>query len=80
MARIRPIPKERAAVVLRNLYDTAEKQFGTVPNLFKTMAHRPELLLTFANYYRELWAGGVVDAKTKELAAVRTAVLNGCHY
>lgn len=80
MARIRPIPRDRAAVVLRNLYDTAEKQFGQVPNLFKTLAHRPELLLTFANFYRELWTGGVVDAKTKELAAIRTAVLNGCHY
>lgn len=80
MARIRPIPKERAAVVLRSLYAAAEKQFGTVPNLFKTMAHRPELLLTFANFYKELWTGGAVDAQTKELAAVRTAVLNACHY
>jgi uncharacterized peroxidase-related enzyme len=80
MARIRTIPKERAAVVLRSLYDAAENQFGRVPNLFKTMAHRPELLLTFWNFYRELWTGGVVDVKTKELAALRTAVLNGCHY
>ncbi|MEE8199779.1 MAG: carboxymuconolactone decarboxylase family protein [Candidatus Acidoferrales bacterium] len=80
MARIRPIPRERAAVVLRSLYDQAEKQFGRVPNLFQTMAHRPELLLTFSNFYKELWTGGVVDAKTKELAAIRTAVLNGCHY
>lgn len=80
MARIRPIPRERAAVVLRSLYDALEKQFGTVPNLFKTMAHRPELLLTFSNVYKELWTGGVVDVKTKELAALRTAVLNGCAY
>ncbi len=80
MARIRTIPRERAAVVLRSLYDAAEKQFGSVPNLFQSMAHRPELLLTFANFYRELWSGGVVDAKTKELAALRTAFLNGCHY
>lgn len=80
MARIRPIPKERVAVVLRSLYDAAARQFGSVPNLLKTMAHRPELLLTFSNYYKELWTGGTVDVKTKELAAVRTAVLNGCHY
>ncbi|MFQ5777578.1 MAG: carboxymuconolactone decarboxylase family protein [Terriglobia bacterium] len=80
MARIRPIPKDRAAMILRPLYDMAERQFGSVPNLFQTMAHRPELLLTFSNFYKELWTGGVVDAKTKELAALRTAVLNGCHY
>lgn len=80
MARIRTIPRERAAVVLRSLYDAAEKQFGSVPNFFKSLAHRPELLLTFANLYRELWTGGVVDVKTKELAALRAALINGCHY
>ncbi|MGH9863275.1 MAG: carboxymuconolactone decarboxylase family protein [Candidatus Acidiferrales bacterium] len=80
MARIRPIPKERAAVVLRNLYDAAEKQFGAVPHLFQTMAHRPELLLTFANFHRELWTGGAVEGKIKELAGARAAALNGGPY
>jgi uncharacterized peroxidase-related enzyme len=80
MARIRSIPKERAAVVLRSLYDAAEKQFGSTPNLFRAMAHRPELLLTFWNLHRELWTGGVVDVKTKELVALRVAHLNGCDY
>jgi uncharacterized peroxidase-related enzyme len=80
MARIRSIPKERSSMILRNLYDAAEKQFGATPNLVKTMAHRPELLLTFWNFYRELWTGGVVDVKTKELAALRVVHLTGCQY
>ena len=80
MARIRPIPKERSAVILRNLYDALEHRFGTTPNLFKTMAHRPELLLTFSNVHKELWTGGVLDLRTKGLAALRTAALNNCHY
>lgn len=80
MPRIRPIEKERAAFILKNLYDAAEKQYGAVPNLFKTMAHRPELLVTFFNYYKELWTGGVVEVGLKELAAIRAAALNGCHY
>jgi alkylhydroperoxidase family enzyme len=80
MPRIRPIPRERAAMVLRSLYDAAEKEFGLVPNIFQTMAHRPELLLTFANFYRELWTGGVLDRKTKDLAGLRAAASNGCHY
>jgi len=80
MARITLIEKGRAAIVLRNLYDFAEKQFGVVPNLFKAMAHRPELLVTFANFYKELWTGGGVDLKTKEIAGLRAAFLNGCQY
>ncbi len=80
MARISLIEKGRAAIVLRSLYEYSEKQFGAVPNLFKAMAHRPELLVTFANFCRELWTGGGVDLKTKEIAALRTAFLNGCDY
>lgn len=80
MPRIRSVPKDRAALILRNLYDAAEKQFGVTPNLFKSMAHRPELLLTFWNFYRELSTGGVVDVKTKEMAALRLAHLTGTPY
>ena len=80
MPRIRPIPRERSAVILRNLYDALAHRFGTTPNLFKTMAHRPELLLTFSNVHKELWTGGVLDPRTKALAALRTAVVNGCRY
>ncbi len=80
MARIRPIPKERSAVILRNLYDALEHRFGSTPNLFKTMAHRPELLLTFSNVHKELWTGGVLDPRTKALAGLRTAGVNGCRY
>ena len=80
MARIRPIERERSAVILRNLYDALAHRFGSTPNLFKTMAHRPELLLTFSNVHKELWTGGVLDPRTKALAALRTAAINGCRY
>jgi uncharacterized peroxidase-related enzyme len=80
VARIRPIPRDRAALILRNVYDSAERQFGSTPLITQVLAHRPELLLTFANFERELWTGGVLDAKTKALLAVRVSALNGCNY
>ncbi|MGH9804352.1 MAG: carboxymuconolactone decarboxylase family protein [Candidatus Acidiferrales bacterium] len=80
MARVRPIPRERAALILRNVYDSAERQFGSTPLITRALAHRPELLLTFANFERELWTGGVLDAKTKALIAVRVSALNSCAY
>lgn len=80
MARIRPIPRDRAALILRNVYDSAERQFGSTPLITQTLAHRPELLLTFANFERELWSGGVLDPKTKALVAVRVSILNDCAY
>lgn len=80
MPRIRPIPRERSAMILRSLYDALAHRFGTTPNLFQTMAHRPELLLTFWNFYKEVWTGGALEAKTKQLAGLRAAFLNECHY
>jgi len=44
------------------------------------MAHRPELLLTFWNFYKEVWTGGALDNKAKQLAGLRAAFLNECHY
>jgi len=64
----------------RNVYDAAEHQFGSTPVITQTFAHRPELLLTFANFERELWTGGVLDAKTKALVALRVSTLNACAY
>ena len=80
MARVRPIPRDRAALILRNVYDSAELQFVSTPIITQALAHRPELLLTFANFERELWTGGVLDAKTKALLAVRVSILNSCVY
>jgi len=80
VARVRPIPRDRAALVLRNVYDAAEREFGSTPVITQTLAHRPELLLTFANFERELWTGGALDAKAKALVAVRVSALNSCDY
>ncbi|MGH9788197.1 MAG: carboxymuconolactone decarboxylase family protein [Candidatus Acidiferrales bacterium] len=67
-------------MILRTLYDALAHRFGATPNLFQTMAHRPELLLTFSNVHKELWTGGVLDPKTKALVAVRAAAVNNCPY
>jgi len=80
MPRIRPIPKERAAVLLRSLYEQSERELGATPNLVKSLAHRPELLITFANFQRELFTGGALPPKTKQLVALRVAALDACAY
>ncbi len=68
-------------MILRSLYDALAHRFGgATPTLFQTMAHRPELLLTFSNVHKELWTGGVLDPKTKALAALRAAAVNNCRY
>ena len=56
------------------------KERGNVPNMFRTVAHRPEIFRTMIAHFRAVMNTGTVPAKLKELAIVRTSQLNGCEY
>ncbi len=77
---IRPVEKNGAPEVVRALYEGVEKNMGRVPNMFKMLAHRPEVLRTFLPFYGAVWAEGALPQKLKALAAVRTSLVNGCEY
>jgi alkylhydroperoxidase family enzyme len=49
-------------------------------NMFKVMAHRPNVLGPFLEFYKQVWAAGTLSSKIKELAYLRTSVMNGCEY
>ncbi|MBI5442932.1 MAG: carboxymuconolactone decarboxylase family protein [Deltaproteobacteria bacterium] len=62
------------------LYESMEKKMGKVLNFFRVMAHKPDVLTKFLPFYQEVWARGEVPNKLKELAYLRTSILNGCEY
>jgi alkylhydroperoxidase family enzyme len=51
-----------------------------MPNIFGLMAHRPEVLAKFLPFYSAVMEGGTVEARYKELAYLKTALINGCEY
>jgi alkylhydroperoxidase family enzyme len=53
---------------------------GNIPNMFRTAAHRPELLRTMIAHFRAVMETGTVPAKLKELVITRTSQINGCEY
>jgi len=44
------------------------------------MAHRPAALKTFLAFYASVMSEGTVEPKYKELAYLKTSLLNGCEY
>ena len=80
MAVIDPIPNDKAPADLKAVYDDLTKTFGRVPNIFAVMAHRPGVLKAFLPLYASVMSGGTVEAKHKELAYLKTSLLNGCEY
>ena len=56
------------------------KERGNVPNMFRTVAHRPEIFRTMIAHFRAVMNTGTVSAKLKELVIVRTSQINRCEY
>jgi alkylhydroperoxidase family enzyme len=67
-----PVPSARA-------YDTAQKVVGRVLNFHKVVAHSPRALEGYVMLSVALKEMRL-DRKLRELAYLRTAQLNGCHY
>jgi len=78
--KIAPVEKDQAAEPARSVYDTLEKKTGRVINFFRMIAHKPGVLGPFVEFYSQVWAKGALSPKIKELAYLRTSIMNGCEY
>lgn len=77
--KINPVEKENAGSA-KAFYEETEKKRGKVINFFKVMGHKPESLTSFAGFYGSVWAAGELPTKMKEIAYLKTSIMNGCEY
>lgn len=80
MAVVNAVPKDKAADEVRPLYEALTKNFGHMPGFFGVMAHRPGVLKALVPLYGAIMNEGTVEPKLKELAYLKTAIVNGCEY
>ena len=80
MSVVAPLPKEKAAPELHATYDALAKNFGKMPEIFGLMAHRPDVLAKFLPLYSAIMDTGTVQQRYKELAYLKTSLINGCEY
>ncbi len=78
--RITPVEKEQAPETVRPVYEALEKKFGRVTSFYKVLANWPEVLAGFTQMYDAVWAESKLPPNLKELAYLRTSILNGCEY
>ncbi len=78
--KIQPLERDAVAESARQVYETLEKKMGRVINFFKMMAHKPNVLGPFLDFYTQVWAPGALSPKIKEFAYLRTSLMNGCEY
>jgi alkylhydroperoxidase family enzyme len=80
MARLPYVEREAAPEPVQRTYDALQKATGRVLNFFRLMAHLPESLPRFLEWYRSTREGGPLDLGLRQLAYVRVAQLNRCEY
>jgi alkylhydroperoxidase family enzyme len=80
MSTVTPLTKEAASAEVHAVYDGLNKKFGKMPNIFGLMAHRPDVLAKFLPLYGSIIEGGTIEARYKELAYLKTSMINGCEY
>jgi len=80
MSRISRLDRSEVAPETAVLYDKVFAQRGNVPNMFRVMAHRPEIFATMQAHFDAVLNTGTVSAKLKELIIVRTSQVNETQY
>jgi len=80
MSRIPKLEINQATGSTKEIFDKVLKERGNVPNMFRTVAHRPEILRTLVAHMRAIMEAPGVSAKLKELVIVRTSQINNCEY
>ena len=80
MGRLSRLGPDQVAPDIAALFRKFLQERGNVPNMFRTVAHSPELLTTLLAHFRVAMAPGKVTVALKEMVAVRVSTINDCDY
>jgi len=80
MPRLTKLKPEQVDGDARQIFNRFLAERGNVPNMFRTMAHRPEIMKTMTEHFRTVMNTGTVDKRLKEMVAIRVSHINRCEY
>lgn len=79
MARLEPISDPKDPRVAE-IYDQIKAAFGRIPNVLGTFANHEAIFAGMWGLIRALFVEAALDPRLRELAYLRTSMLNQCHY
>jgi len=75
-----PLTKEQAPAELHRIFEKIQESTGKMPNILGVVARFPAALKTLVPFYEAVMSRGIIDAKYKELAYLKTSSINDCRY
>lgn len=80
MPRLPALDPQHVAPEAKAVLDGFFARRGNYPNMFRTLAVRPEIMRTAAEHMAAVTERGTVPQRTKELCIVLVSALNDCEY
>ncbi|MCK8816696.1 peroxidase-related enzyme [Natroniella sulfidigena] len=80
MSRIKHISSEEATGITKDIFAEIEEQFQMVPNVFKALAHKPDILRASWNKVTSVMNKGALSVELKKMVALRVSVINQAEY
>ena len=80
MPRLRALNPEEVPEEVGEVFERFKRVRGNIPNMFRTLARRPEIMLTMEAHMNVVLNTGTVETALKELVTVRTSANNKCAY
>lgn len=80
MPRISPLPIDGAPEAAKPAFERFLAERGNVPNMFRTLARRPEMMETLSRHLQAVTYSGTVPVRLKETMAVYVSLRNSCRY
>lgn len=79
MAFVKYLDASTADETVKPIFAKIEAEIGLVPNIFRVMAHSPEMFRTFLDFNASL-ARIELAPTLRELAYMKVSLINACHY
>ena len=80
MPRLRVLNPDEVTPEVGEVFERFKRVRGNIPNMFRTLARRPDIMLTMEVHMNAVIKTGTVDEALKELVIVRTSANNKCAY
>lgn len=78
--RIAPVSLESPPEGTQEIFDRFMATRGNVPNLYRTLALRPEIMMAYYTLLDKVLNTGTVETALKEMAVIRVSLINDCEY
>ena len=80
MSRVQLVQEDKALPEAKEIYEKLEKHGARVLNLYRVLAHSPEVMRNFMRLANSLFVGVELSPKLRELAILRIARITGSEY